>query len=34
MLVGYPPFTDRDEAGLIKNIEKGFYYIPEQIKIS
>ena len=34
MLFGYLPFTCRDAAELKKNIEKGFFYIPRQIKIS
>ena len=34
MLFGYPPFTCRDLAEMKKNIEKGFFYIPRQIKIS
>ena len=35
MLFGYPPFTCTNLlAELIKNIEKGFFYIQKQIKIS
>jgi len=34
MLFGFLPFTCRDAAELKKNIEKGFFYIPRQIKIS